>query len=135
MTIEEQLKQEILSKYKSVRAFTTAINIPYSTLDSVFKRGIQNAGVSTMIKVFDALDLDIECIPGGTLLRRPLKSENSSSSDGSEPEEEISRLFDKLNDLLVSASLIRDGEDVTDEQADILLGVCRILNAAFKKRP
>lgn len=67
MTIEEQLKQEILSKYKSIRAFTISIGIPYSTLDSVFKRGIQNAGVCTMIKVFNALGLDIESILDGEL--------------------------------------------------------------------
>lgn len=70
MTIEEQLKQEILSKYKSVRAFTTAIDIPYSTLDSAFKRGIMNAGVSTMVKVFSALDLDIESVREPTLRRK-----------------------------------------------------------------
>ena len=62
MTLEEQLKSEILSRYKSVRAFTTAIGIPYSTLDSVFKRGVTNAGIGTMLKVFSALDLDIESI-------------------------------------------------------------------------
>ena len=31
MTIEEQLKNEILNNYKSVRAFTQKIDIPYST--------------------------------------------------------------------------------------------------------
>ena len=67
MTIEEQLKREILTKYKSVRAFTTLLDIPYSTLDSVFKRGIANAGVVNIIKVFNALDLDIESICYGEL--------------------------------------------------------------------
>lgn len=70
MTIEEQLKQEILSKYKSVRAFTTSIQVPYTTLDSVFKRGVSNAGIETMLKVFGALDLDIESIKDGTLRHR-----------------------------------------------------------------
>ena len=70
MTIEEQLKAEILSQYKSVRAFTTAINIPYTTLDSVFKRGIGKAGIDTMIKVFNALGLEIESIPTGTLRQK-----------------------------------------------------------------
>lgn len=84
MTIEEQLKQEILSKYKSVRAFTTTIQIPYSTLDSVFKRGISNAGIETMLKVFGALDLDIESIQSGVLqYRQSYHSKNVSSiSDG-----------------------------------------------------
>lgn len=70
MTIEDQLKEEILSKYKSVRAFTSAINIPYSTLDSALKRGVSGAGMGTMLKVFAALDLDIESISGGTLLHK-----------------------------------------------------------------
>lgn len=81
MRIEEQLKQEILSKYKSVRAFTTAINIPYTTLDSVFKRGITNAGVSTMIRIFDALDLDIESIQDDCLRHRQFNKDNPSCSD------------------------------------------------------
>lgn len=82
MTIEEQLKNEILSRYKSVRAFTTAINVPYSTLDSVFKRGISNAGVSTIIKVFNALDLDVESIKSSTLTqKRQVTKKSPSYSD------------------------------------------------------
>jgi len=85
MTIEEQLKNEILRKYKSVRAFTNTINIPYSTLDSVFKRGIANSGVSTMIKVFNALDLDIESTQSGELRHRISEYKNSPSATGSAP--------------------------------------------------
>lgn len=134
MTTEEQLKEEILKRYKSIRAFTTAINIPYSTLDSVFKRGLQNAGVSTMIKVFNALDLDIESILEEKLRHRD-EMKKSSDADLAATEDEVSRLFDGLNELLVSTGLISDGEDVSDEQADVLLGVCRILNAVFNNTP
>ena len=67
MNIEEQLKQIILERYKSVRAFAQTFDIPYSTLDSVLKRGIQNAGIGTIIKIFDALDLDIESIKENNL--------------------------------------------------------------------
>lgn len=69
MTLEEQLKAIILEKYKSVRAFTQEISVPYSTLDNILKRpnGIKNAGVGLMLKIFDALDLDIESIPTGIL--------------------------------------------------------------------
>jgi len=70
MNIEEQLKEIILERYKSVRAFTQAFNIPYSTLDSVFKRGIYNSGIGTIIKIFDALDLDIESIKENFLKKR-----------------------------------------------------------------
>lgn len=129
MTIEEQLKTEILTRYKSVRSFTTSIGIPYSTLDSVFKRGISNAGVSTMIKVFDALDLDIESIQTKTLQK---KQKNSPSTDESAPGEVVSTMFDSLFELLTSTGLIREGQDITDTQAEVLAAVCRILNATFQ---
>lgn len=67
MTLEEQLKIEILSKYKSVRAFTQQFGISYSTLDSIFKRGIKNAGIDTMLKIFGALNIDIESVKTGKL--------------------------------------------------------------------
>lgn len=113
MTIESQLKQEILTKYKSVRAFTTTNNIPYSTLDSVFKRGIQNAGVSTMIKVFNALDLDIESIQEGQLRHRK-KEENSPSTDEAAPGE-------KLDQEIIH--LVRD---LLPEQKDFLLAALQL---------
>ena len=67
MNLEEQLREIILSRYKSVRAFTTAFDIPYSTLDSVFKRGLKNSGIDTTLKIFNALRLDIESINTGIL--------------------------------------------------------------------
>ena len=44
MTKEEQLKAIILSKHKSVSAFAEAVEIPYTTVISILKRGIDTAG-------------------------------------------------------------------------------------------
>ena len=60
VTKEEQLKQIILSSHKSLRAFTEKYDIPYSTLDSLLRRGIKNAGVGTVVTIFTALGLDVE---------------------------------------------------------------------------
>lgn len=60
MRIEDQPKDMILEKYKSVRAFTMALDMPYSTIDSMLKRGIDGASVVTVLKVCMALDIDIE---------------------------------------------------------------------------
>ncbi len=101
MTIEEQLKQEILSKYKSVRAFTTSIQIPYTTLDSVFKRGVSNAGIETMLKVFGALDLDIESIKDGTLRHRDhfiSPADKNAPSDFPEEALKIAKDYATLSD-------------------------------------
>lgn len=121
MTLEEQLKSEILSRYKSVRAFTTTINVPYSTLDSVFKRGITNAGVSTMIKVFDALDLDIESISSGKLRHRDTEQKECPSTTEAAPGD-IYELSPKMTALYTAMNQLNDqGQEKVLEYADDLV--------------
>ena len=99
MTIEEQLKTRILERYKSVRAFTQEIDIPYSTVDTLFKRGIYGTGVSTILKIFQALDLDVESISTGEL---KVKIKNAPAAERSESDFKKSRLihnYDRLNEL------------------------------------
>lgn len=67
MKIEEQLKSIILSQHKSIRSFSLEIDIPYSTIDSILKRGILNAGVGNIIRIFHSLNLDVESISTGCL--------------------------------------------------------------------
>ena len=67
MTIEEQLKSLILSRYKSLRAFTQAADIPYTTVDSMLKRGVKGAGVSSVIKVCNHLGIDIDALGNGRI--------------------------------------------------------------------
>jgi hypothetical protein len=68
MRLEDQLKDMILEKYKSVRAFTMALDMPYSTIDSMLKRGIDGASVVTVLKVCMALDIDIEGLLNGKIV-------------------------------------------------------------------
>lgn len=131
MTIEEQLKQEILSRYKSIRAFTTAIDIPYSTLDSALKRGISNAGISTMIKVFNALDLDVEGIAVGTLLAKNTDTQKSPSTAEAAPGEDNIKLMNYLKRGIYDLGFLPEGSDLTDRQVEALLGVGAILHAIF----
>ena len=70
MTIDECLKAEILSRYKSVRDFALSIGLSNSTIDSVLKRGVLKSSVQTIIKIFNALDLDIESIQSGELHKK-----------------------------------------------------------------
>ena len=97
MTIEEQLKQIILDRYKSVRAFTQAVDIPYSTVDTMFKRGIYGTGVSTILKLFQALDLDVESISTGEL--KP-KTKNAPVQDESDfKKKRLIHNYAQLNEL------------------------------------
>lgn len=68
MTIEEELKQFILSRYHSLREFTMSTDIPYTTLDSILKRGIKNSAVSNIMKICHALRISADSLANGSIV-------------------------------------------------------------------
>lgn len=60
MTIEEKLREYILTYYKSIREFTQKAEIPYSTMDGILKRGIANSSIGNIIKVCKALGISAD---------------------------------------------------------------------------
>lgn len=58
--LEEKLKNIIIDKYGSIRQFAIKIDIPYTTVDSILKRGIDNSNVGNVIKMCKALNLSID---------------------------------------------------------------------------
>lgn len=72
MTIEDKLKNYILKRYKSIRQFAQAVEMPYSTVDGILKRGILNSGVNNVISVCNALDISADELIAGNI--SPAKS-------------------------------------------------------------
>ena len=70
MTIEEKLKKYILDNYKSLRNFvkTSGIDVPYSTIDGIFKRGIGCASIDNVFKICDALGISADALIDGQIL-------------------------------------------------------------------
>lgn len=58
--LEEKIKNLIINKYGSIRQFALKINIPYTTIDSILKRGIDNSNVSNVLKMCNALGLSVD---------------------------------------------------------------------------
>ena len=67
LSIEMELKQYILTKYKSIRAFTQEAEIPYSTFDTMIKRGISGTGVNTVTKICKTLEIDLKSLADGKI--------------------------------------------------------------------
>ncbi len=87
---EDLLKELILSKYKSIREFTTQIEMPYSTLDSIFKRGVRKASVENLIKICDALNISADSLVDGSIEYKTIDQPTTIAAhfDGDEYTEE-----------------------------------------------
>ena len=59
---EVRLKNLIIEKYGSVRQFSFKIDVPYTTVDSILKRGIDNSNVGNVIKICKALNISIDTL-------------------------------------------------------------------------
>lgn len=70
MTVEEKLKELILSRYKSLRDFINSsdVGMPYTTLDGILKRGVVNASISNILKLCNTLDISADELSKGNIV-------------------------------------------------------------------
>ena len=60
MSIEDKLKEYILAHYKSIREFTKKVDMPYTTVDGILKRGIANSSIGNVLKICKALNISAD---------------------------------------------------------------------------
>lgn len=107
---EERLKELILTKYKSIREFTSSIEMPYSTFDSILKRGIANSNIANVLKISSALNIDTEKLVLGEIVRKEeIVKTIAAHKDGSWTPEE----YDKIEEYkkLLLAARPKNGDD------------------------
>ena len=68
MTTEEKLKELILKRYHSVREFTITNDIPYTTIHSIFRRGVGNSSVTNIVKICKALNISADALADGEII-------------------------------------------------------------------
>lgn len=73
-TIEAQLKDLILEKHKSIRAFAASIDVPYSTINNIFYRGFGSLSFNIAVRVCEALDIDMNNLQNNKLERLDSKA-------------------------------------------------------------
>jgi len=67
VSVELELKNLILDRYKSLREFAIKIDMPYSTIDTILKRGVDKANVYNIIKICKELNIDAEALGEGRI--------------------------------------------------------------------
>ena len=66
--IENELKDLILDKYGSLSEFCKKIDLPWTTLDSILKRGVDKANIRNILKITSELKIDVECLANGEIV-------------------------------------------------------------------
>lgn len=66
--LEAKLKEEIISKYGSLKKFCETIDMPWTTLDSILKRGVANSNITNVLKITKELGVDTEKLVDGELI-------------------------------------------------------------------
>lgn len=65
--LESNIKALILKKYGSMKKFCETIDMPWTTLDSILKRGIANSNITNVLKITQELGLDAEKLVNGQI--------------------------------------------------------------------
>lgn len=117
MTTEEKLKDLILSRYKSVREFVLEIDMPYTTIASIFNRGIDNSSISNIIKICKALDISADALAEGKIV-----STNRRYFEIKEDPVDIGDILANTKARLICFDdLTLDGNPVDDETAKAIV--------------
>ena len=107
MTTEERLKDLILKRYNSVREFTISIDLPYTTMDSIFRRGVGNSSVSNIIKICKALNISADALADGEI--SPVKDRPSVPTNNVD----IADILADTKDALIhSGGITLDGNPI-----------------------
>ena len=129
MTIEESLKKLILERYGSVSEFTRRIDLPRTTIASVFSRGINNSSVTTILKISKALGISADALAENKIVfyEDIIEDDVEHYSDNSKELDivEVRDIIKEMRTRMMSADVVTvDGQLLNDENrqkiADII---------------
>lgn len=66
--VEIRLKELIIEKYGSLAKFCEIIEMPWTTLDSILKRGVEKANITNILKITRELNIDTEELADGNIV-------------------------------------------------------------------
>lgn len=128
MTIEDKLKDYILSNYKSIREFVNTTDIPYSTVDAILKRGIGKASIGNIFKICNALHISSDelannkIVPVGESIQG-----RTHMTDIDKIIEYTKRNIQEYDDLII------DGEPLSLNEVEMLLDALDLTVGLIKR--
>lgn len=102
--IEQKIRDMICERFGSVKEFSLAINIPYTTVDSILKRGVEKANVVNIIKICAKLGIDTDALASGEIKAKMVLGQENLSLPEQEHIKKY-RTLDERGKIVVDAVL------------------------------
>lgn len=128
MTIEKQLKDLVLRRYKSILEFTQYANIPNTTFDSILRRGIGNSSISNVSKVCKALCISLDGLADGKIVPKYSEYIPVETVELKDLTREIKVKLSDINHLTI------EGKDIDIESADPIIEALNIGYEMVRKK-
>lgn len=93
-TTENGIKEIIINRYGSLKKFCEIIDMPWTTLDSILKRGFSNSNITNVMKISHELKVDTESLASGKIVDF---AEKEVAERKGNPK--IIQYYDQLNDV------------------------------------
>lgn len=116
MSIEDKLRDLILTRNKSLREFVQQTDLSYSTVDSILRRGIGNSSLSNILKLCSALGISADELANNRIV--PIDKTIQRRSHMTDIDAIIE--FTKKN-IKEYSDLTIDGLPMTQDEIEILL--------------
>ncbi len=113
---ELQLKKIIIDKYGSLKKFCEKIDMPWTTLDSILKRGVTNSNITNVMKITRELQVDTESLASGLIVNSQSIKEVTIKKNLTTLMPKILEYYEQLNDT---------GKHVATERVKELTEVAR----------
>lgn len=126
MTTEEKLKDYILERYNSIREFSQDIDMSYSTLDSILRRGVANSSVVNVIKICKKLNISVDALSEGDIV--PLTYKKSSPRYF-----EVEDILADTKHQLIAGGLTLDGRPADPKSIETIIQAMNIGEEMAKK--
>lgn len=131
MTTEEKLQELILTRYHSLREFTIDIGIPYTTIHSIFRRGIDNSSLSNVMKICKALNISADALADGEIVF--IKKQKAIGQPVND-RYEIKEIIEDTKDLLNHRKVTIDGEPISRKGIESIIDAMEIGAQMAKKK-
>ena len=130
MKIEETLKSHIIERYGSVRAFALKADVAYTTVITILQRGINNASLTSIKRICDALNISPDKLSEGEIV---FKSDMSDLIEVKEPIVDLNELVSMYKWTIRNNPVELDGHALTEQEINTISTAIDISHEMIKQ--